>query len=85
MSESERDRPETAGEPPTVPAPASPDRSGAGHGPAPCRCGAAPFPDGVVELRKRRGPGAWNPAADPVQWLELLSRRAADRADRPRG
>ncbi|MCX4695794.1 hypothetical protein [Streptomyces sp. NBC_01408] len=85
--EQERPEPECPRQPPAAPEPAPPDRLGSGHdvGPAPCRCAAgSPFADGVVELRKRRGPGTWSPAVDPAEWLEVLARRAADKADRPR-
>ncbi|MFG2753286.1 hypothetical protein [Streptomyces xanthophaeus] len=44
----------------------------------------SPFADGVVELRKRRGPGTSSTSVDAADWLELLARRAADRAERPR-
>lgn len=95
MSESEQERPESgsARQPPAAPEPPAPGRSGSGHdlgtghdvGPAPCRRAAgSPFADGVVELRKRRAPGTWSTAFDPVGWLEVLARRAADKADRPR-
>ncbi|WP_272261770.1 hypothetical protein [Streptomyces xanthophaeus] len=40
-----------------------------------------------MELRKRRGPGTFSTSStsvDAADWLELLARRAADRAERPR-
>ncbi|GHI86191.1 hypothetical protein ACWGF3_29175 [Streptomyces xanthophaeus] len=79
MSETEAERPESVQQPPAAVESAAPDRLG------PCRCGAgSPFADGVVELRKRRGPGTSSTSVDAAHWLELLARRAADRAERPR-